>query len=178
MTTLHVTFPPVLQRAGRSRVARLLLRLLLGLLSLLVSARTDAASRAPSTPCADAYEDDGVPAQARPLGLGETQAHTFCPAGDADWLTFYAAPDSTYQVTTTNAGAGVSSYVYLFAPDGQMLLARNDDAPGAPLPGPLPFRPPAPGWYFLQAKNRGDQGGPDAGYTLRLDRVGATATPL
>src|SRR5690349_20941851 len=158
MTTLHVTFPPVLQRAGRSRVARLLLRLLLGLLSLLVSARTDAASRAPSTPCADAYEDDGMPAQARPLGLGETQAHTFCPPGDADWLTFYAAPGSTYQVTTTNAGAGVSSYVYFLAPDGQTLLARNDDAPGAQPSGELRWTPPTAGWYFLQAKNRGDTG--------------------
>src|SRR4051794_3060506 len=101
MTTPLATFPPGPPRAGRKSLSRFLLGLLLGLLSLLGSARTDAAPPAQSTPCADAYEDDGVPAQARPLGLGETQAHTFCPAGDADWLTFYAAPSATYQVTTT-----------------------------------------------------------------------------
>jgi hypothetical protein len=177
MMTRPATFPPGPQHTGRSSVSRLLLGLLLGLLSILMSAHTDAAPRAQSVACADAYEDDGVPAQAHPLGLGETQAHRFCPAGDADWLTFYATSGSAYQVTTTNAGAGVSSYVYLFAPDGQTVLARNDDAPGAQPPGPLRWTPPTPGWYFLQAKNRGDTGGPDAAYTIRLDRASTLATP-
>src|SRR4051794_21308218 len=125
MTTAHVLLPP---GPGGSRTPRPTWRrlgLLLGLLSLLASSSTAAAPRPQSTPCADAYEDDGILAQARPLGLGETQAHTFCPPGDADWLSFYAAPDSTYQVTSTNGGLAVSSYVYLFAPDGHTLLVRN-----------------------------------------------------
>src|SRR4051794_5826894 len=36
--------------------------------------------------CRDSYEDDGVPSQAKPLVVGETQTRTFCPVHDADWV--------------------------------------------------------------------------------------------
>src|SRR5689334_22044590 len=81
---------------------------------------------APARPCRDAYEDDGVPAQAPAIALDQTQAHTFCPAGDSDWLRFYATAGVTYRLHTGNSTPAVSSYLYLFAPDGQTLLARND----------------------------------------------------
>jgi hypothetical protein len=122
-----------------------------------------------------------VAAQARPIGLGETQGHTFCPAGDADWLAFYGRHGAIYRFTTANLTAGVSAYLYLFAPDGQTVLARNDDAPGAQAPNRVQFTAPADGWYLAQVKNRRDTGAPDARYTIRLDLESApgaqTATP-
>src|SRR5690349_19850692 len=56
--------------------------------------------------CRDAFEDDGIPARARPLVLGEPQAHLLCPAGDADWLTFFAHAGKGYDITTTQLGPG------------------------------------------------------------------------
>jgi hypothetical protein len=140
------------------------------LVSLLRALPTTATPAHPAPePCADNYEPDGVPTQARPLGLGENQTHTFCPAGDADWLTFYAHKGAHYRFTTSNQGAGVSMYLYLFAADAHTVLARNDDAPGAQPPGQLRWQAPADGWYFVQAKNRADTGDPGARYTIRLD---------
>lgn len=179
MTTIHPTHVRTSYLTRPCRVAApwlLLLALLAGL--LLARPITAAPARPATDPCADRYEPDGVPAQAKPLGLSETQTHTVCPAGDADWLTFYAHRGSTYHITTTNQGPGVSMYLYLFAAGSQTVLARNDDAPGAQAPGQLQWTAPADGWYFTQAKNRGDTGSVSARYTLRLDGVPtATATP-
>jgi hypothetical protein len=132
-------------------------------------------------PCLDSYESDGEPAAARPLVLGEKQVHLFCPAGDADWVTFFGKAGKGYQLETTNLDAGADTYVYLFAPDGHTLLAQNDDEPAGHGPSALLWIPPLDGWYFLQVKNQGDIGYPGLGYTLDLtllDAPTATLEPL
>ena len=156
---------------------------LLSLASLASQGEVTRAAQAAATPtadlCRDRYEDDGVPSQAKPLVIGETQNHLFCPAGDADWLTFFANRGKGYRIETSFAGAGVDSYLNLFAPDGRTLITANDDAPGARGASQITFYPPADGWYYIQAKNQGDIGYAGLGYSIglrQLDAPTSTAT--
>ncbi len=129
-------------------------------------------------PCLDRYEPDGEPHAAQPLVVGEQQLHLLCPAGDADWVTFFAKAGKAYRLATTDLSPGVDTYVYLFAPDGRTVLAENDDAPGAHGPSLLVWGPPADGWYFLQIKNQGDIGAPGLAYTLSLNLADAPTATL
>ncbi len=144
--------------------------------------RTPAATATPTAtpiPCLDAYEPDGEPAAARPLVVGERQAHLFCPAGDADWATFFAKAGKAYRIETSNLSVGVDTYLYLFAPGGQPMLDQNDDAPGAHGPSLLTFVPITDGWYLVQVKDQGDIGSPGLGYTLGLSLADTpSATPV
>jgi hypothetical protein len=141
---------------------------------------TPASSTTP-VPCRDAFEDDGIPARARPLVIGEPQAHLLCPAGDAEWLTFFAHAGKGYQIATTQLGPGVDTYLYLFAPDARTVLAYNDDGPATPGASQLIFHPQVDGWYFVMVKNQSDIGFPGARYTVSLSLVSnstATAAPV
>lgn len=146
------------------------------------------AQATPSSPlCRDSYEDDGVPSQAKPLVIGEVQTHTFCPARDADWVTFFAKSGKGYSMETSNLAVGVDTYLNMFAPDGTTLLATNDDAPGGSVAkgessqagaSRLLFFPQTDGWYFVQAKNQGDIGYAGLKYSLSLRQIDLpTATP-
>lgn len=129
-------------------------------------------------PCLDSFEPDGEPRAAWPLLPGEAQRRLFCPAGDADWATFFGKAGKAYRLETSELTAGADTYLYLFAPDGQTLLAENDDALGGRGPSGMLWVPPADGWYFLQVKNQGDIGFPGLGYTLSLVLADApTNTP-
>jgi hypothetical protein len=141
------------------------------------SSNTAQATASPS-PCSDSFEDDGVPAQAKTIVLGETQTHVFCPAGDADWLVFFANEGKGYGIETSELTVGVDTYLNLFAPDGRTLLTTNDDAPGAHGPSRLLFYPSADGWYYVQAKNQGNIGYAGLHYSINLQQVDQpTGTP-
>ncbi len=129
-------------------------------------------------PCLDSYEPDGEPAAARPLVVGEQQTHLLCPAGDADWVTFFAKAGKAYRLATTDLSSGIDTYLYLFAPDGRTVLAQNDDAPGAHGPSLLVWVPSVDGWYLLQIKNQGDIGAPGLAYTLSLNLADAPTVTL
>jgi hypothetical protein len=131
-----------------------------------------------AVPCLDSYEPDGEPQAARPLVVGEQQAHLLCPAGDADWVTFFAKAGKAYRLATSNLSTGVDTYLYLFAPDGRTVLAQNDDAPDGHGPSTLLWAAPADGWYFLQIKNQGDIGAPGLAYTLALSLADAPTATL
>ncbi|MDQ2810241.1 MAG: PPC domain-containing protein [Chloroflexota bacterium] len=141
-----------------------------------------ATATATAIPCQDSFDPAGEPGNARPLTVGETQHHLFCPAGESDWLRFFGKAGKAYRITTGELSPGVDTYLNLFAPDGQTLLLQNDDAPGLHGVSLLLFVPVADGWYFIQAKNQGDVGGPGLGYTLSLfladvPTATASATP-
>lgn len=128
--------------------------------------------------CMDRFENDGVASQAKPLVIGETQTHTFCPVRDADWVTFFAKQGRGYSIETSQLATGVDTYLNLFAPDGRTLLATNDDAEGAHGPSRLVFYPRSDGWYFVQAKNQGDIGYPGLQYSISLKQIDLpTSTP-
>jgi hypothetical protein len=122
----------------------------------------------PATPppspvaCADQYEDDGVAAQAKPLQVGDTQIHFFCLPSDADWLIFSAGADQGYEIDAAQFAGGADAYMFLFAPDGQTVLARSSAAPSAPGTARILFAPLAAGRYYIQVKNEGDRAGPSS----------------
>ncbi len=121
--------------------------------------------------CLDEYEGDGIPSLAKPIMVGETQSHMFCPAGDADWLTFFAVKGKGYKVETSRLDLGVDTVLYLFAPDERTLLGSNDDAPGAHGLSQILFYPQKGGWYYVQAKNQGDIGYAGLRYSISLSQI-------
>ena len=173
---------PLLTRRGlraRSSLAALVLITALGPAGA-AAARAGAGpgpSPTAAAACRDAYEDDGIPAQAHPIQPGAAQRHTFCPAGDADWLAFAAPAGARLRVRTRDLAGGVDAYLYLFAADGQTVLGYAAAAPGAPGPAALTFTAPAAGRYYVMVKNQGDAGGPDAAYTVALDALPEPTAP-
>lgn len=131
---------------------------------------------APSpVPCLDSYEDDGVPGQARTIEVGQPQIHSFCPAGDADWLRFDANAGSGYMIQTGQLSSRVNTYIYLFAVDGKTLIKSSGDAPNAHGPAQLTFYPTSSGSYYIQVKNQGDIGYPGADYAISVSLLTPTA---
>jgi hypothetical protein len=119
-------------------------------------------------PCYDAEEPDGVPETAKLILIGQTQHHSFCPAGDADWARFYARAGKVYTIRTFNLGTGVDTYMWLFDSDGKTVLAYNDDGGTADVSSRLDFYPQRDDYYFVQVKDAGDIGGSDQTYDLAL----------
>jgi hypothetical protein len=93
-------------------------------------------------PCLDRYEFDGLPETATQILLGETQAHYFCPEGDADWVRFFALSGKSYSLTTSELSVGTDTLVTVFSgPDTETIVAQNDDGGGGRLHGST-WRPP------------------------------------
>jgi YVTN family beta-propeller protein len=85
---------------------------------------------------ADSFEVDDTPAQANLINTaGLSQGHNICPNGDKDWMTFYVPGPMQLTMATRNLMGGADTVLYLYAPDGETLLALNDDA-GVGSPGP------------------------------------------
>ncbi|HST05085.1 MAG TPA: pre-peptidase C-terminal domain-containing protein, partial [Chloroflexia bacterium] len=125
-------------------------------------------SPTPTTgPCDDAYEPDGVPEAARLFYIGQTQQHSICPEGDADWVRFYARAGKEYTISTANLGIGLDTYMWLFDSDGQTILAYNDDG-GNGVASRIDFFPSVDSYYYVQVKNAGDLGLPSMTYDLSL----------
>jgi hypothetical protein len=128
---------------------------------------------APTQPaCLDAYEGDGAYTDARLLLINDAPQHrSFCPAGDADWLKFFAARGKAYTIKTLNPAtgpaAGVDTYVYLFNSDGQTLIDQNDDG-GDGVNSAIQFFPQRDDYYYVQIKNKGDIGGNNQLYDIQI----------
>jgi hypothetical protein len=128
---------------------------------------------APTQPaCLDAYEPDGSYTDASLLLINDAPQHrSFCPAGDADWLKFFAARGKAYTIKTLNPvtgpAAGVDTYVYLFNSDGQTLIDQNDDG-GDGVNSAIQFFPQRDDYYYVQIKNKGDIGGNNQLYDIQI----------
>lgn len=120
-----------------------------------------------SGPCEDAYEPDGVPATANLIYIGQTQRHSICPAGDADWVRFYGRAGKEYTINTSNLGIGLDTYMWLFDSDGETILAYNDDG-GNGVASRIDFFPATDAYYYVQVKNAGDLALPQMTYDLSL----------
>ncbi len=80
---------------------------------------------------ADEYEPDDSPAEANELVLdGDVQEHSFHQPTDNDWVYFSLSAGDRVVLFTT--GRSCDTYLYLYAADGQTVLAEDDDAGGAP----------------------------------------------
>lgn len=133
-------------------------------------------------PCLDPFEPDGLPAFASEILIGESQAHAFCPEGDADWVHFYVVQGKRYTLTTSNLTIGTDTFITVFGPSADGIIAQDDDGGGG-LATRVDFVAPSSGTYYAQIKNAGDIGGKGQRYTLALSAAGvaaampATATP-
>ncbi len=127
--------------------------------------------------CLDTYENDGVPAAASLILINSPQLHSFCPAGDADWVQFFAKSGKTYSLFSSNLAPGVDTYMYLFDSSLKVPVAYNDDSGGS-LASRIDFSPVADGLFYAQIKDNGNVGCAACTYTLSLLAVpgGAPAT--
>jgi hypothetical protein len=132
--------------------------------------------------CLDLFEPDGLPEQARLLTSNEIQEdRRLCPAGDADWVMFFAKTGKRYIIYTDTrryrgrnivngeTQAGADTIIVLTDRDGVSILDINDDIPGgSTLDSQIEFTPTADGFYFVQIKNVGDIGNQFIRYDLVL----------
>jgi hypothetical protein len=132
--------------------------------------------------CQDLFEPDGLPEQARLITSNEIQEERrLCPAGDADWVTFFGKAGKRYIIftdsrryagsNTVNEGtqAGADTVIVLTDRDGVSLIDVNDDIPGGnTLDSQIEFTPEVDGFYFVQIKNVGDIGNQFIRYDLTL----------
>ncbi|HWQ15930.1 MAG TPA: hypothetical protein VNL77_24235 [Roseiflexaceae bacterium] len=132
--------------------------------------------------CRDLFEEDGLPEQARLITSNEIQPRrVLCPAGDADWVTFFGKTGKTYYIYTdtrpyrnnpdfnNQTEAGADTIIFLTDRDGVTLIDFNDDIEGS-LDSQIRFVPQADGFYFLQVKNTGDIGNQFIRYDLVLQQ--------
>ena len=81
----------------------------------------------------DGWEPDDTPGQASLAATGgSVQYHTFHHSQDEDWARFPAQAGVSYLVETSMLGYGADTQLAIFGPDGQTLLAENDDCQGHP----------------------------------------------
>ncbi len=128
--------------------------------------------------CLDLFEPDGVPEQARLIVIREIQPDKrFCPAGDADWVRFFAKAGENYVIRTDSRNrAGADPVLILVDRDGATLLDFNDDSNGS-LDARIEFTPQVDGFYYAQAKNVGDIGSQFIIYDLIFELSTAPAQP-
>ncbi|MBN9388739.1 MAG: hypothetical protein J0I20_11855 [Chloroflexi bacterium] len=138
--------------------------------------------------CIDNYEPDGLQSDAKDILVNEVQTHVMCPAGDADWVKFFAKAGRTYTMKTAfppTPGLDTDLHVFsvLFDPAdatkvvSQRELASNDDASATDLSSSVNFSVPVDGIYYAQVKNNGDVGRNGLTYTISYLVAGGTAVP-
>lgn len=132
--------------------------------------------------CQDLFEPDGLPEEARLITSNEIQEdRRLCPAGDADWVTFFGKAGKRYIIYTDSrryrgrnvvngeTQAGADTVMVLADRDGVSLIDINDDIPGgSSLDSQIEFTPEVDGFYFVQVKNTGDIGNQFIRYDLVL----------
>ncbi|MDP9311429.1 MAG: hypothetical protein M3R24_11190 [Chloroflexota bacterium] len=128
--------------------------------------------------CTDLFEPDGVPAEARLLVIREVQPnHRFCPAGDADWVRFFAKAGQRFVLRVNSQGrAGADPVMILVDRDGASILDFEDDTQNS-LDPQIEFEVPVDGFYFAQLKNVGDIGNQFIAYDLAFEPLGLAAPP-
>jgi murein DD-endopeptidase MepM/ murein hydrolase activator NlpD len=130
----------------------------------------------------DIYEGaagDNSFASASPIVIGDTQEHTWCPAGDIDWVVFAAKAGDKLQMTTEPVNPGAAASITLYDVDGSTVLGSTqpaDENSGAS----LDWIVPADGTYaFSMAPVNPAVMGTDAKYKASLQTKGTIeVTPL
>ncbi len=103
----------------------------------------------------DPYEPNDSAAQARPLAYGQTSqlAYIFGQPQDRDWYSFQGSAGDQIKARVyarSSLGGSLDSYLYLYGPDGNTLLAENDDLiPGQITDSEITFTLPQDGTYYL-----------------------------
>lgn len=73
----------------------------------------------------DRYENNDVPAKARPFILGDKQRHGFHHDQDRDWIRFHAVPSMAYAIEATSLTPGCSLVMEIYDKDANTLLTAK-----------------------------------------------------
>jgi hypothetical protein len=117
--------------------------------------------------CLDAYEPDDTLEQARPFVVGQTQQRTFCPEGNADWVSFRAEADTFYRIAASDLLPTNNAVLELYASDGRTLVDFADDIGGV-TESRIVTRLPEAGTYYLRIRQVDARGNPGDPYTLSI----------
>jgi hypothetical protein len=130
--------------------------------------------------CRDQYEPDDIVGQQKPIALGETQSHTFCPEGDFDLVWFPVKKERWYHVYTSNLASGVDTMIsvglvptiarYCNPPN-----CANDDVSPGNLASDILFQADADGTALVSIDNR-YQHGPNKTYEITVKEIVPTPT--
>ena len=117
----------------------------------------------------DTYEPDNIMAEASLINFSIPQHHNFYPAGDADWIKFYATAGMTYVIETFDLNVSSNTYIYLYDCDGN-LLAENDDYSG--LASRIEWTCQQSGYYYVKVRHFDESAyGAGTDYWIRVYEV-------
>jgi len=117
-------------------------------------------------PGLDEYEpDDVIP---KPIGIGETQTHTFCPAGDIDKVTFPAKAGYWYDVYTSGLALGVDTVITVTVGTD---VYFNDDLSETNLASKVTFSTTVDAPAVVTIADYAGRGGPDHTYRITVDQL-------
>jgi hypothetical protein len=122
----------------------------------------------------DAYEPDDDPAQAAPIGIGESQSHSFHVDTDVDRACFPVKSGRRYTVQTANLAYGVDTVMEVEVGSD---LYQNDDIGAGNLASLVEFEAAGDGTASIMVYNETGWGGDDKTYVLRVTEATATPTP-
>ena len=127
----------------------------------------------------DAYEPDNDASAALTLQPAAPQSHTFCGAGDEDWVAIWMEKGGQYTVATGDLAEHTDTVLTLYAGDGVTMLAENDDIDfPTNLASQIMWRAEVTGWHYARVRHWDAQVAGDAvNYVLRLDAQPPTPTP-
>ncbi len=129
----------------------------------------------------DSYEEDDTYQAARWItGGGPGQSHTFCGAGDQDWLVFQAQAGRQYIIETSNLPYWTDTYLFLYGPNGLNYQAENDDIIlGVNRASRITWTAPSSGNYYIMVRdwNSGTAGN-GATYTILVGQGSKVYIPL
>jgi Tfp pilus assembly protein PilN len=130
--------------------------------------RTPTVTPTPTPDLRDVYEPDDP--FAKPIGVGETQPHTFYPDNDVDWVKFGVKEGRLYALTTSNMAPGVDTEISMEIQAGdQVVYYSNDDMADGFYESEVRFLPAADGMAKAKIINAEDgQYGVDKAYDLSL----------
>ncbi len=116
----------------------------------------------------DSWEPDDARVDARPIGLGESQAHNLHVEGDRDWLVFEAEEGRAYVIETSNLGGEVDTVVELYDEQGNE-LASDDDGGDEFLASRLWWVATEGGSMYVKIRSFSEgEGGPGTAYDVSL----------
>jgi Tfp pilus assembly protein PilN len=129
---------------------------------------TPSVTPTPTPDLRDVYEPDDPLAQ--PIGVGDTQTHSFYPDNDVDWVTFGVKEGRSYALTTSSMASGVDTEISIAVEaEDEVTYYTNDDIADGFYESEVRFLPTADGTAKAQITNaKGSQYGADKTYDLTL----------
>jgi subtilisin family serine protease len=124
----------------------------------------------------DQWEPDNSAAAAREVRSGQAGQHTFHAPGDVDWVKFTVPAGARVTAATSQLAGEADTIIGLVAPDGNTVLASDDDGAGGGA-SRLQYTCQAAGTYFIVVTEYGNRGGAGVGYTLSVEWTAEPPVP-